>query len=241
MSRSAIRRPSTPGRSVLRSATVPALTLVALLAVPGPASAHVTVAPDEAPAGSYAVLDVRVPNERDDEGTTKVQLQLPPGVSSAAYEPVPDWTAVVTRRPPVRPFTVDGAPATDEVDTITWTGRGRAGVVAPGQFRRFPVSLRIPDGAAGTTIAFKALQTYEDGEVVRWIGGAGSDLPAPTLALGEPEDEDAAHGATPVGAGSEADGGDDGGDALPIALGAAGLLAGLAGAGLALAGRRRTT
>lgn len=136
----------------------------------------------------------------------------------------------------MRPFTVDGAPAEDEVDTITWTGRGRAGVVAPGQFRRFAVSLRIPDGAEGTTIAFKALQTYEGGEVVRWIGGAGSELPAPGLTLGASEDGDAA----PAGAPAEAGDGDDGGDALPIALGVAGLLSGLAGAGLALAGRRRT-
>ena len=33
-----------------------------------------------APAGGFTRLDVRVPNERDDAGTTKVDVQLPPGL-----------------------------------------------------------------------------------------------------------------------------------------------------------------
>ncbi|MEV4423746.1 YcnI family protein [Patulibacter sp. NPDC049589] len=229
-----------------RTTTVAGLAATTLaLALPALASAHVTVQPTEAAAGSYAVLDVRVPNEQDDKGTVKVEVQLPPGVSYAAYQPVPNWTATITKRAPAKPFSVEGEAVTQEVDTITWTGKGKAGVIAPGQFLQFPVSLRVPDGAEGSTVAFKALQTYEGGEVVRWIGVAGSDEPAPTLTLDEAEDEHGGAHAAAGAAGAPAtpaaatSAGDDGSDALPIALGGAGLLAGLAGLGIAVAGRRR--
>jgi hypothetical protein len=154
----------------------------------------------------------------------------------------------VTKRRPATPFSVNGEPVPEEVDTVTWTGKGRAGVIAPGEFLQFPLSLRVPDGAEGTSVALKALQTYEGGEVVRWIGAADAELPAPTVTLDEPAEEHGAAGhrggaaATATAAtadGDDGDGDDDGNDALPIALGAAGLLAGLAGLGLALSGRRR--
>lgn len=232
-----------------RTRTTVALAATSLaLAIPAAASAHVSVQPPEATAGSYAVENVRVPNEKDDRGTTKVELQLPPGVSYAATQPVPNWTARITERAPSRAFSLEGEPVTEEIDTITWTGSGRAGVVAPGEFQQFPVSLRIPDGAEGTKITFKALQTYEGGEVVRWIGAADAELPAPTVTLEEADDEGgsgahAAAGGTnaPVAAAAadDSDGDDDGSDTLPIVLGAAGLLAGFAGLGIALAGRRR--
>lgn len=218
------------------------------LALPATASAHVTVQPTELPAGGYSVVDVRVPNEQDDKGTLKVELQLPPGVSYAAYQPVPNWTATIATRKPARPLSIDGKPVPEEVSTITWTGKGKAGVIAPGQFLQFPVSLRVPDGTEGTRLTFKALQTYEGGEVVRWIGTPDADHPAPTVTLEEAEDEHgggqhaAAGGSgTPAAAVAADDSDDDdGSDAFPIALGGAGLLAGLAGFAIALAGRRKS-
>ena len=51
----------------------------ALLAAPAAAQAHVTLQPNEAPAGGFTRLNVRVPTERDDASTTKVDLQLPDG------------------------------------------------------------------------------------------------------------------------------------------------------------------
>ena len=38
-----------------------------------------TVQPTSAPAGAQTVLAVRVPNERDDASTVKVDVRLPPG------------------------------------------------------------------------------------------------------------------------------------------------------------------
>ena len=68
-----------------------AAALAALLTLAPVAAAHVTLQPPEAPAGGFARLDVRVPNERDNADTTKVVVQLPPGFLSVSYEPLPGW------------------------------------------------------------------------------------------------------------------------------------------------------
>ncbi|WP_022926955.1 YcnI family protein [Patulibacter americanus] len=230
-----------------RTTTVAALATTLAVALPAAADAHVTVQPPEAAAGTYAVVNVRVPNEKDDRGTTKVEVQVPPGVSYAAYQPVPNWTAKITTRAPAKPFSVQGEPVKEEIDTITFTGKGREGVIAPGQFLQFPVSIRVPDGAEGSKVAFKALQTYEGGEVVRWIGAEDSEAPAPALTLEEADDHDHAgshDAAAPAGADADAAEDEDtqeagGNDTAAIVLGAGGLLAGLAGLGIALASRRR--
>ena len=63
-----------------------------------------------------------------------------------------------------------------------WSG----GSIPPGHFQQFVVSVGLPDATG--PLVFKALQTYSDGTVVRWIevptaGGAELDHPAPTLQL----------------------------------------------------------
>lgn len=225
------------------------LAAFAVLAVPSAAGAHVTVQPPQAAAGGYTVIDVRVPNEQDDQGTVKVQVQFPAGVASASYQPLPGWKVRVKTRKAAKPIEVHGEQVGDEIDTVTWTGDGRTGIVAPGQFQDFPLSIRVPDGAPGTALTFKALQTYEDGEVVRWIGASDGESPAPQLTLEAAADE---HGAAPsaekpetpaAGHADTAETTDDDGDSntLPIVLGALGLVAGLSGLGVALAGRRRTS
>ena len=54
---------------------------------------------------------------------------------------------------------------------IIWTGDGKQGKIPPGQFLNFPISTEIP-GKEGEELTFKTLQYYDNGEVVRWIGGA---------------------------------------------------------------------
>jgi periplasmic copper chaperone A len=101
------------------------------------------------------------------------------------------------------------------------------------------LSLAIPD-KAGSALTFKAVQTYDSGEVVRWIGPPDSDEPAPQVELTAAEEEGGA--AAPAAPQPAADsGGDDGGgDTLSIIaliVGAAGLAAGLFAL---LRGRSRT-
>ncbi len=209
--------------------TLPALVLAALLAAPAAAQAHVTLQPSNAPAGGFTRLDVRVPNEKEDAATTKVDVQLPAGFEFASYEPVPGWTVKVTR-------------SGEEVSRITWTGDGEQGVVEPGQFQDFGLSLRMPEGEAGAKLTFKALQTYDDGEVVRWIGPEDADEPAPVVTLeaagaaGGGHSEPAAAGAGEAQAAvTSEDGGSQALSIVALAVGALGLLAGLA----ALATTRR--
>ena len=216
---------------------IPSIVAALALACPAAAGAHVTLQPPEAPAGGFARLDVRVPNERDDAGTVKVDVQLPPGVATASYEPVPGWDVKVTREQLDEPIDVHGDEVTEQVSRITWTGDPEAGgIIEPGQFQDFGVSLRVPDGDAGSELTFKALQTYQGGEVVRWIGAEDAEEPAPTVTLAAAEEEahadEAAADARPVAAQTAADGDDGSTDGLAIAaliVGALGLAAGLAG------------
>jgi periplasmic copper chaperone A len=157
-----------------------AAVLVAALALPAAASAHVTLQPDTAPADGFTRLDVRVPNERDDAATVKVDVQLPPGFAFVSYEPRPGWKVAVKREKAEQPIEVEGGFEVDEeIRQITWSG----GRIGPGEFVDFGLSLRMPKGEAGDKLTFKALQTYEDGEVVRWIGPEDADEPAPIVTL----------------------------------------------------------
>jgi uncharacterized protein YcnI len=152
------------------------------LAAPAIAQAHVTLQPDEAPAGGFARLDVRVPNERDNASTTKVEVKFPPGFAHVSTEPVPGWTAKLTMSKLAEPITDHGDKITEQVSTISWTGTGPRGRINPGQFQDFGLSVGLPD-EPGKSLTFKALQTYGNGEVVRWIGAPDAEEPAPQVKL----------------------------------------------------------
>jgi uncharacterized protein YcnI len=168
------------------------LAVVAMLAVvadavmaPGAAHAHVTVNPDTAEAGGYATLAFRVPNERDDAATTRVEVVFPQDapLGHASVRPVPGWTSTVTMKKLAEPITSGDGEISEVVSSIVWKG----GSIDAGEFQEFEVSAgRLPE--ADATLAFKALQTYSNGEVVRWIelpGAAGEEPehPAPMVTV----------------------------------------------------------
>jgi uncharacterized protein len=80
------------------------------------------------------------------------------------------------------PIQTDDGPIDEQISEIVWTASGKKAGIQPGEFRDFTLSVLIP-GRAGQTLTFKALQTYSNGTVVRWIGAPGSDEPAPQLKL----------------------------------------------------------
>lgn len=216
-------------RFVLAAALLATLTLAPV------AAAHVTLQPEEAPAGGFTRLDLRVPNERDNADTTKVDVQFPPGFLSVSYEPVPGWDIKITKRKLDKPVEQFGEQVTEEVGRITFTG----GAIRPGEFQDFGLSLGVPD-KPGSTVTFKALQTYSNGEVARWIGPPDSEEPAPQVKLTAAEAEGG--GSTPAAqqpAAPAASNDDDSNTLSIIALivGIAGLAAGLAA--LFLRGRTR--
>jgi uncharacterized protein len=207
--------------------------------VAAPASAHVTVQPKTAVAGEYTVQNVRVPNETDDADTVKVAVRFPAGFASVSYAAVPGWTVKVEKQKLAVPVKTDDGEITEGVSQVIWTGHGSTGRIRPGQFQDFPLSVRIP-GKAGDTLTFKAVQTYDDGEIVRWIGTPDADEPAPTVKVVAAAGDASAAPAAPAAATADDDD-DDGGDGLAIGALVVALLGVALGAGGLLAARRAGT
>ena len=208
---------------------VPAVLLALALLAPAAAQAHVTLQPSEAAAGAFTVLDVRVPNETDSANTTKVAVQFPPGFGDVSYQPVPGWSVKVVHAKLPEPIETDDGPMTEGVREVVFSG----GKLPPGEFQDFPLSLQIP-GEGGDELTFKAVQTYDDGEVVRWIGGPDSEHPAPQVLVTAAEEDHHGGGEeakTAVGSGamSAGDSGDSGGDGASKGLGIAALVVGALG------------
>jgi uncharacterized protein YcnI len=157
--------------------------LLALSAVP--AFAHVTVDPSSATQGASDVtLHFRVPNEEDNSTTTKVELFFPTDhpIAGVAAEPKPGWNVNVETTKLSKPIHTDDGDISDVVSKVTWDGWS----IGTGQFDEFTVVAgALPDDASSLT--FKAIQTYANGDVVRWIdvasGGANAEHPAPTVKL----------------------------------------------------------
>ena len=159
----------------------PALVLAAAVS----ASAHVTVSPTSAPQGSTQELSFKVPNEESTANTVTVQLQIPTAdpLAQVLAKPVPGWTITVHTITLSKPLTTDDGTFNTAVDEIDWTG----GSIAPGQYQDFSISVD-PLPSDVSQLVFKAVQTYSNGDVVRWIdlttpGQPDPDHPAPVLIL----------------------------------------------------------
>jgi uncharacterized protein YcnI len=163
-----------------------AVALVALGAQP--AAAHVTVNPREVPGGGFATLTFRMPNEHDNARTTKLEVTLPSEqpLTSVSVRPHPGWTYQIQKAKLDTPIEAFGEQITEVVRTIIWTAQGPNFAVKQNEFEEFDVSVgRLPDSGQ---MVFRAIQTYDSGEVVRWIeqaaeGAPEPELPAPVLKL----------------------------------------------------------
>jgi uncharacterized protein YcnI len=212
----------------------------------GPASAHVTAQPAEAPQGTSSVISFRVPDESDTAGTVKLEITMPTDhpITSVRTTPVPGWTAAVTKIALSPPVQVNGNAVAEAVGTVTWTANPGTRI-NPGEFLDFPLSIGpMPTGV--DQIQLPATQTYDDGQVVAWNqpwteGAEEPEHPAPVIRL-TPAADDPTGGpiaAPPAAApGAPAAATDD----TARWLGGAGLLVGAlglgVGAGAVLRGRK---
>ncbi|MBD0840960.1 MULTISPECIES: YcnI family protein [unclassified Streptomyces] len=237
-----------------RIAAAGALAGTAVLALSVPAFAHVTVQPEgEAAKGGYAVVDFRVPNESDTASTVKLEVTFPTDhpLASARPEPVPGWTAKITKAKLDKPLELHGQKINEAISKITWTATGKG--IEPGFFQKFPVSMgQLPEDT--DELVFKAVQTYSDDEVARWIevqqeGQEEPENPAPVLTLSAASGDGHGHGseasekpaddATPAATTTTADA--DSSDTTARVLGVVGIVVGAVGVAYGvLAGRRRT-
>lgn len=198
------------------------------IAAPG-ATAHVTVQPAASRPAEMQRYRVVVPNERESSATTGVDLKLPPGVTFALVEQIAGWRAQIVKQG-------------SEIAQLRWRG----GSVPPGAYAELRFIARNPVKTG--PVAWKALQRYDDGTIVRWIGGAGSETPAAITTLSEnatPIDVVSTHGertaAAPPGASAPTSQTTtrDGRDGLTLAFAILGTLLGAAALALQLARRRR--
>ncbi|MEU5887732.1 YcnI family protein [Streptomyces sp. NPDC047461] len=239
---------------VSRLAAVGALAASAVVVLSSPAFAHVSVQPEGTAAkGGYAVVDFRVPNERDKASTTKLEVSFPTDhpLASAMPEPIAGWTSKVTKTKLDKPIELHGQKISEAVSKVTWTATGKG--VEAGYFQKFPISVgALPEDA--DELVFKAVQTYSNDEVVRWIevqedGQEEPENPAPVLTLSEPS-EGGHHGSSAAeeasdkteNAAAETAAPADSSDTTARVLGVVGIAVGALGVGYGvLAGRRRTT
>jgi uncharacterized protein YcnI len=175
-------------RPFVRLLTTGALTVAALGLVAEPAAAHVTV-PDPATQGGFGAITFRVPTERPTASTTKLEVTFPADQPLAflSVKPHPGWTYTVDKAKLPQPVDVEGRKVTEAVSKITWTATTAQAAIHPGQYDEFSVSGGFLPKA--DQMVFKAIQTYSNGEVVRWIeqaapGTAEPEHPAPVLRLG---------------------------------------------------------
>ncbi|QTD99572.1 YcnI family protein [Streptomyces cyanogenus] len=237
-----------------RIAAAAAAAGTAVLALSAPAFAHVSVQPEGTAAkGGYAVVDFKVPNERDNASTTRVEVNLPADhpIASVMPQPVPGWKAEVTKSKLDKPLTMHGEKIDEAVTKVTWTADGKG--IEPGYFQKFPLSLgALPENT--DELVFKAVQTYSNKEVVRWIevpqeGQDEPENPAPVLQLSAATDDH--HGTASAenttaktekaGKTTAAGNSGSGSDTTARVLGVVGIVIGAAGVAYGvLAGRRRT-
>ena len=175
----------TRGARAFRAAVAAAGVALVILLAAVPAGAHVSIKPDVAQKGSFSVFSFSVPNESSTASTVKLEVTFPTDhpIAFVSVQPIPGWTWSAEKTTLAKPIKTEDGDITQAVSKITWTG----GAIAPGEFQLFTVSAG-PLPTKAKSIEFKAVQTYSDGEVVRWIestpkGGPEPEHPAPVLKL----------------------------------------------------------
>ncbi|GAA2809356.1 YcnI family protein [Kitasatospora paracochleata] len=227
----------------LAAAGVVAASTVLAMAVP--AFAHVTVQPGNAQQGAYTAVAFRVPNESDAASTVKLEVSLPMDhpMASVRTQPLPGWTATLEKSKLDKPLKSHGQDINEAVSKITWTADPGT-KIAPGQFQEFRVSLgALPSDT--DKVVFKALQTYDNGDVVRWIeeakdGQPEPAKPAPVLTLAKAEAAGDHHsGDSAAKSDQTQQAAAKASDDTARTLGVVGIVVGVIGAALGVLGLRR--
>ncbi|PJJ65529.1 YcnI family protein [Compostimonas suwonensis] len=254
-------RPVRPSRRAKRSGlstsvkVVSALGAGAALALAAPlaASAHVSVSPSSTAAGSSSILTFSVGHGCEGSPTTKLTIDIPEDILSVTPVINPGWD--------IEKVTVDlEVPATDSHGEAVTQRTGQVVYTAKtplseGFRDSVAMQVTLPEGEAGDTLVFPALQTCEVGET-DWanLPEAGSteepEDPAPIVTLTAAEAEGDGHGGGHGGTAetvSDDHGDEDAAaatststdDVLARVLGLSGLVVGVVGVVIAIVATRR--
>lgn len=216
--------------------TVAAVVGIGVFLLSAPAWAHVTVsAPGATRGGSDQVITFRVPVEKDIP-TVGLTVALPTNtpITSVDVLPLPGWTHIEKTIKLARPVHTDDGDISEVVSQVTWTAVD--GGLKPGEFGEFTIIAgKLPDV---DRLSFAAIQTYQDGSVVRWNEHAAPGTPepanpAPVLEL-PANDPSAQHSFVPSPASSKASS-----NAAPTVLAIIAIVVAAAALGVAVAGNAR--
>jgi uncharacterized protein YcnI len=158
------------------------IAAAAALVAPAAAAAHISLHPNEIPAGAFVTLNVRVPGEQPGAYAYKVVTQLPAGFTDVNVANVPGWSAQATITNLKTPLQTPDGPVNQVVSQVTWTGdRSTLGRIGNGYFEQFPLQITIPSNLAGKSLTFKTVEYYSNGNNAYWIGPPSATYPAPTI------------------------------------------------------------
>lgn len=160
--------------------TLLVIMIGALSLFAGAASAHVTVQPKETSQGKYEMFTVKVPSEKSDVLTSKIEVKIPEEVNITRFEPKPGWTYETQK---------DNA---GKITSVIWTSEGEG--LASTEFGQFNMNGKVADEA--TEIVWKAIQTYSDGSIVEWAGAENSEYPSSLTVVNPAEASADGHGAS---------------------------------------------
>jgi uncharacterized protein YcnI len=148
-------------------APISALICMGLVLAAGaaPAVAHVQVRPTTAAPDDAVLFEVMVPNERENR-TVELELAVPRDVLPFSYEETPGWRRTLRLNP------------NQSIRSIVWRGS-----MATDGFVRFGFLASTPPREG--EIAWKAVQTYDDGRKVRWIEPPDGEQPAAVTTVSE--------------------------------------------------------
>ena len=120
------------------------LMTLCLLALAASAAAHVTVAPQQSPAGSTQIYKVRIHNGGK-APTSSIEVQIPAGVAIESVAPVPAGKSAMTK-------------TGDRVTTITWEI-----AVPPGKYVEVAFTAKNP--STGNQVTWTIRERFADGSV----------------------------------------------------------------------------
>ena len=127
---------------------------VAAVFLAASASAHVTVAPQQSPAGGKQIYKVRVHND-EKVPTSSVEVQIPEGATVVSVAPMTGATA-------------DIAKTGNRVTAITWKIQ-----VQPGKYVELPFTVQNPKGAQ--ELQWNVHEVLSDGKAIDWNDKPGAE------------------------------------------------------------------
>ena len=150
-----------------------------------PATAHVVLEYQVAPAGSSYKATFKVGHGCGASPTRQIVVDVPAGMRGARPMPKPGWALEVQRDQLAQPYNSHGRSVTEDVVRVTWTARTPQDMLQSAHYDEFVLVAQAPD-QAGTVywpVRQVCVEGANDWTEVPAPGQKLSDLKSPAAAL----------------------------------------------------------